>query len=268
MTIADDLLLLAETKEAIRRKLLLSKNIAFSDYASYIPGFSTDVLFEDNKPGLIYDISVTGSMWQDAAMTIPVTQSGDPVGAVVDLSGNGNHALQAISTARPTYITDGNYHRLYFDGVDDHLLFTVANRTDDMYVGIVHEINRSGSFGLICSVTSNYRIFWLGFNDSIFFPDALNKWVLSVNKTVVSKSGKRIGGYYVSGLSFNKKTVMELDNANLNQSYFAALKLGALGSNIDFFKGTIESLVISAKPSDENRRKITEYLAQKSGVTL
>lgn len=33
----------------------------------------------------------------------------------------GSHAIQSVSASRPTYRTDGTYHWLEFDGVDDHL---------------------------------------------------------------------------------------------------------------------------------------------------
>lgn len=61
-------------------------------------------------------------LFQDYQMTIPVTAPGDPVGAMLDISGNGNHATQPVSANRPIYQTDGNKHWLYFDGVSTHLL--------------------------------------------------------------------------------------------------------------------------------------------------
>lgn len=60
-------------------------------------------------------------LWQDAAGTVPVTSDGDPVGRMLDLSGNDNHATQEVSGARPIYRTDGAHHWLEFDGVDDAL---------------------------------------------------------------------------------------------------------------------------------------------------
>ena len=79
-------------------------------------------LFSTGAQGAWYDPSNISSMYQDAAMTIPVTASGDPVGAMMDLSGNGNHATQTVSASRPTYQTDGILHWLQFDGVDDFLV--------------------------------------------------------------------------------------------------------------------------------------------------
>lgn len=54
-------------------------------------------------------------LYQDAAGTIPAADDGDPVGYMQDLSGNGNHATQPMSAARP------KYPGLVYDGVDDAL---------------------------------------------------------------------------------------------------------------------------------------------------
>jgi len=52
-----------------------------------------------------------------------VTTDGDPVGRMLDQSGNGNHATQSVSGSRPVYRTDGVLHWLQLDGVDDDLYF-------------------------------------------------------------------------------------------------------------------------------------------------
>lgn len=64
-------------------------------------------------------------LFQDAAGTTPVTADGDPVGLMLDLSGNDNHAMQEVSGSRPVYRTDGTRHWLEFDGVDDALVTTL-----------------------------------------------------------------------------------------------------------------------------------------------
>jgi hypothetical protein len=57
----------------------------------------------------------------------PVTADGDPVGLVLDRSGNGNHLIQTAATSRPIYRTDGTRRWLEFDGVDDWLYLETAN---------------------------------------------------------------------------------------------------------------------------------------------
>lgn len=62
---------------------------------------SLAALFANGEPGVWYDPSDLSSMYQDAAGTIPAVY-GQPVGLILDKSGNGNHASQSIATARPT----------------------------------------------------------------------------------------------------------------------------------------------------------------------
>lgn len=78
-------------------------------------------LFRNGGPGAWFDPSDPATLFQDAALTVPVTAPGQPVGGMLDKSGNGNHAIQTISAARPVYRTDGARHWLEFDGVDDRM---------------------------------------------------------------------------------------------------------------------------------------------------
>ena len=77
-------------------------------------------LFGSGEEGAWYDPSDLSTVWQDAAGTTPAT-AGDPVGRIDDKSGNGNHATQSTSTARPTLQTSGGLYYLDFDGVDDFM---------------------------------------------------------------------------------------------------------------------------------------------------
>jgi hypothetical protein len=85
-------------------------------------GFSPLSLFSAGEQGVWYDPSDLSTLYQDAAGTIPVTATGQPVGRMLDKSGRNNHATQTTSTSRPTYQTDGTLHWLAFDGIDDWLV--------------------------------------------------------------------------------------------------------------------------------------------------
>src|SRR5690554_7517128 len=88
-------------------------------------------LFGNGEQGAMYipKPKVHGQqiLFQDAAGTTPVTADGDPVGLMLDISGNGNHASQSVSGARPIYRTDGTLHWLQFDGASNRLrVFNVS----------------------------------------------------------------------------------------------------------------------------------------------
>ena len=86
-------------------------------------GFSPASLFADGVIGVWYDPSDIDTLFQDSAGTTPVTTAGQPVGLMLDNSGNGNHATQATAAARPTYQTGPA--RATLDKVDDRLSVTV-----------------------------------------------------------------------------------------------------------------------------------------------
>jgi len=80
--------------------------------------FSPADLFLQGEQGAWYLIRPE-LLFQDAAGTVPVTADGDPVGRMLDQSGNGNHATQSLSGARSLYNLDSGLQSLSFDGVND-----------------------------------------------------------------------------------------------------------------------------------------------------
>lgn len=51
--------------------------------------------------GAWFDPSDLSTLYQDAAGTVPVTAVEQPVGKILDKSGNGNHATQSVTASRP-----------------------------------------------------------------------------------------------------------------------------------------------------------------------
>ncbi|MBD3679158.1 MAG: hypothetical protein HUJ27_12270 [Rhodobacteraceae bacterium] len=75
----------------------------------------------DLAPRAWFDPSDMGGLFQDSTATQPVTGDGDPVGAMLDRSGNGAHLLQSAAARRPIYREGGGQRWLEFDGMDDIL---------------------------------------------------------------------------------------------------------------------------------------------------
>ena len=84
-----------------------------------LPQVVRQIVQRDN--GAWFNPEDMSTMYQDAAGTIPVTAAGQPVGKVLDISGNGNHATQPITASRPTLVQINGLYALSFDGIDDYL---------------------------------------------------------------------------------------------------------------------------------------------------
>ena len=60
-------------------------------------------LFANGEQGMWYNPTDLATLFKDAARTDPVTTDSDPVGLMLDKSGNGNHASQSATAGKPAY---------------------------------------------------------------------------------------------------------------------------------------------------------------------
>lgn len=101
-------------------------------------------LFQGGVGGVWYDPSDLSTLFQDSAGTIPVTAAGQPVGRMLDKSGNGFHALQPTAAYCPTLQIESGRPYLQFDGVDDRFNITTPNSADltftskTLFIGLNH----------------------------------------------------------------------------------------------------------------------------------
>ncbi|QNI21147.1 hypothetical protein [Vibrio phage vB_pir03] len=75
-------------------------------------------------------------MWQDTARTIPVTNPGDPVAFVMDLTGNQRHLQQSDNAKRPIYREDDNGVG-YLEFGPNHDMIVDYNGRADHIIGVV-----------------------------------------------------------------------------------------------------------------------------------
>lgn len=78
------------------------------------------------SPALWLDSSDASTLFQDAALTVPVTADGDVVGGWRDKSGNNRHATQATTSKKPTRQAISGRRYCRFDGTDDWLSITLS----------------------------------------------------------------------------------------------------------------------------------------------
>jgi hypothetical protein len=74
----------------------------------------------DSDTGYVFDLSDGTSVFQETSSHSTASGNGDPIGTLLDLSGNGNHVVALADQFRPTYVTDGSvgYADFLSNGVD------------------------------------------------------------------------------------------------------------------------------------------------------
>lgn len=218
--------------------------------------FSPLSLFAASEQGAWYDPSDLSTLFQDSAGTIPVTADGQPVGKILDKSGRGNHASQATAASRPLYKTDGTYHWLQFDGVDDSLatvsfdlslsttasLFCGFDKTVDTNPGWMFENTTGNAAGI--SVAQRGTGIEIGFktstetNETVSPYPAQQKIVVSAlldpsNPVYQEKIGIRVNETPVEGSVWNTASGGNFGDFPLNigkrsDGYYLAFHLNSL----------------------------------------
>lgn len=115
-------------------------------------------LFAGRAKGAWFDPSDKTTLWQDSAGTVPVTTDGQPVGRIRDLSGNGCHAIQTVSAARPVWRTAGGLSWIEFDGVDDCLIASTVNLGATSELGLFGGVRKlaGNNNGPVVELTSSF----------------------------------------------------------------------------------------------------------------
>src|SRR5690554_67886 len=132
-------------------------------------------LFGNGEQGAMYipKPQVLGQqvLWQDVEGTVPVESDGDPIGLMLDLSGNGNHASQSVSAERPVF------PGVEYDGVDDRLLSIPSTRLPIPFTVAV----KFSPYAVSDSNSGAYRVFSRGHGNSTRGAIAVNAGNVYIN---------------------------------------------------------------------------------------
>lgn len=265
------------------------------DYRAVLAGRADDLtslltsLYGNGEQGAFYvpKPQVLGQqvLFQDAAGTTPVTAPGDPVGLMLDLSGNDNHATQKVAGSRPIYRTDGTRHWLEFDGVDDLIEANLGyNLVPGGYLAeALKRGDRTGSFSITriraASGANDYFDLLAQTSERLQFRSRALSQEIGQVFTAVSAVGSfgNTSPYVVEGSVepipgkvrawIDVAVVGEADSnwpAELELGTAQLLLLGSSSPNRLFFGGCYMQLA----PPQAERSALRQHLASLAGVTL
>lgn len=228
----------------------------------YVYGWFGDVLEPDTTPysplelftageqGVWYDPSDLSTLFQDASMTIPVTANGDPIGAMIDKSGNGNHAIQPVAAARPTYYTDGVLHWINYDGVDDWLITPYIPSSNWTSIIAVRVLRLAGFL-----FDSSYN--------------SMNNYLASSNNKV-SVFGAPSGYNNSRDFTLNRPFIYDATVLGDNIGDFVTIATRYSSGTAGFFSNyDMYGFILRSEPSTTLELKLAKgQLSEKSGVNL
>jgi len=250
-------------------------------------GLSPALLFAGTTEGAWYDPSDLSTLFQDSAGTTPVTASGQPVGKMLDKSGNGNHAVQATPAKRPTYTEGSGLAWLAFEGVDDAMataaidftgtdqmsVFAGVRKLSDAATGVMAEISADatdsdGTFAMYNSSNSTV-------NGAGFFSKGTAIAGAFVTVGLVPPANAALTG--LGDISGDSSIIringirgeIALQGQGARNYGNHVLNIGSRNQASLFFKGNLYGLIIAGKMASTDEIASTEaYIAAKTGVTL
>jgi len=188
-----------------------------------------------------------------------VTADGDPVGRMLDQSGNGNHAVQTVSGSRPVYRTDGTLHWLQGNGVNAELIDTTPYRVDSVFAAATLEVNDDVVVGLGDGDRQDAFLF----ANAIYLQNGIN----SSTSFNASSSARVLSGQFANN-SFIRVDGQESKTTNLT-SISGIKRIGKRNFPSTFTNGKLFGLLLIDKTLSISEIEKTEnYLASLSGVTL
>lgn len=233
----------------------ISTVIGFDFANTVTPLFNPASLFAGGKQGVWYDPSDKSTLFQDVAGTIPVTKDGDPIGLMKDKSGNGYHATQSVSAARPLYKTDGVLSWFDTDGMDDWFKTNYTPSSDwSSIAALTTQPSQQPSF-----LFSSYNG---AANNYITDSGATLRVNQSPINTIISKRDLEVGVASVVSVTAVG------DNIGTVPLSIAARYITNVGSSLHFLGSVFGLIVINGILSASEITLVEQYLAKKSGVTL
>lgn len=185
------------------------------------------IISENN--GAWFDPSDLSTLFQDAAGTTPVTAVEQPVGLMLDKSGNGNHATQPITASRPTLSARYN----------------LLTKTEDFADGVWNKVGITPQSGFLAPDGA--------FTAWKLTPTSVNSAHRINSPTNSIGSGSKSVTIYVKAAGYNIVHVAMPDNISGAVSITLNLQTGESNSSRT---GPWTNISVSAKQEPENWFKV------------
>lgn len=272
---ADKLLRLNETKARLREAINVELGIGLTvddPFRFYGEAFHPIyTLFANGEQGAWYDPSDLTTLYQDSAGTTPVTADGDPVGLMMDKSGNDNHASQSVAAARPIYRTDGTLHWLQFDGVDDALVTSHVMTLRSFFVAATVGSTSQAVFAYNVS-GAQYPSGATGGSLYCLVGGSSTRWNLTpvaYNTPFVQSSfvGTGINQSWKNGLPF--ETPATVSTTELTESHTIGVREYS-GTPSWYLEGRVYGIIFTDSDvvQTQDRYSVEQWLSSKPGVQL
>lgn len=226
------------------------------------PAWTPAALFTGGVQGAWYDPSDLSSMWQDSAGTTPAAV-GQPVGKILDKSGNGNHATMTTAANRPTLTQDGNgKYGLSFNGTNQTL--TASGQTYSAARTTVITINADGvSQGAFLAYDNAEKWEpWGPFNVQSPTLQFASTSYNAVHTCGFNRASASSGTVSTDNVAGNTTTTPP-------NSTGTTLSIGGLAPSSEWASCKIYGLcVVNASLSASDQAKLTKWLGAKGGQTL
>jgi len=208
-----------------------------------------------------YDYADIKTLYQDAAGTIPVTGPGQPVGLMTDKSGNGNHRIQAVSAARPTYQLDSAGRPcLYFDGVDDLLGITKAGMYSTS-TAVFRAARQTGTWVSLWDLSNAARYVGVGEASASASYAGAGTPSMSVNGAAIGSTSADLR----TAVGTTVPAIVEVRGANMSTWGGGATGFYTGFTSAQYLYGEV---ILSEPVAAANRAPLLSYLARKSGAPL
>lgn len=215
-----------------------------------------------------YDPRDMSTLFQDSAGTIAVTASGQPVGKILDKSGNNFHLTQATSSSRPTWQSSGGISSLLFDGTDDYLFYTGTVPVQTAIIGAKNNVSSSYYFGLITDTSSSGNVVF-AFSSN----NTSNSWYTSLassNSSLSDASHMWSNGIQTNAFG-NSSFICSADatGATATLNFLNGIQIAKDRNLVRYFNGNIYNVVIANVICSQNQRQqIEQFIGSVSGIVV